>query len=140
MEYVKDKNKIFFRLDKGDEVLECLKDIALKENIIAGQVNAIGASNRFIIGLYAPLKKQYFKKEFKGDYEITSLIGNITRKNEEIYLHLHLNASGEDYMTFGGHLNECYISVTMEGFVEILDEDVNREFDSNIGINLIKFC
>ena len=45
MEYKKFDNIIIARIDKGEEILEQLKAIAINENIKLASINAIGAVN-----------------------------------------------------------------------------------------------
>ena len=71
--------------------------------------------------------------------EITSLLGTITEKEGEPYLHLHINLCREDMSVIGGHLNECRISATCEMVVRKLDGAVGRRLDSEVGLNLFAF-
>ena len=52
MEYRKFDNVIIARIDKGEEILEQLKAIAINENIKLASINALGAINDFTIGVY----------------------------------------------------------------------------------------
>lgn len=67
------------------------------------------------------------------------MLGNITTKNGEIYLHLHMNTSGADYNTIGGHLISATISLTGEIFITQIDTAIERFHDKNTGLNLFKF-
>ena len=69
--------------------------------------------------------------------EITSLAGNVSTKNNEIYLHLHVNLSNNKFESIGGHLNEAIISATCEIIIITIDGSVDRYFDKEIGINLL---
>ncbi len=44
--------------------------------------------------------------------EITSLVGNISQMNGEVYLHIHINLANEENKVFGGHLTSAIISAT----------------------------
>jgi predicted DNA-binding protein with PD1-like motif len=70
-------------------------------------------------------------------FEITSLIGNITTKEEEVYLHLHINFSNDRNNVFGGHLVRAIISATGEIFIHKINGQVEREFNEEIGLNLL---
>ena len=52
MEYRKFDNIIIARIDKGEEILEQLKAIAITENIKLASINALGAINDFTVGVY----------------------------------------------------------------------------------------
>ena len=45
MEYRKFNNTIIARIDKGEEILEKVKEIVLKENIKLANINALGSTN-----------------------------------------------------------------------------------------------
>ncbi|AOT71213.1 PPC domain-containing DNA-binding protein [Geosporobacter ferrireducens] len=130
-------NKIVLRVDKGEEVVETVKKLCREQHILLGGLSGIGAANRITIGLFETETKKYVSKELKGEYEITSLLGNISEMNGEPYLHLHINLSDSRYHTFGGHLNEAWISGTCEIIIDKIEGKMDRIFDSNVGLNLL---
>lgn len=137
MEYRKiDDNHYAVKILKGEELIEQLIILCKKENIEAGEITGLGASNKVEIGLFNTNTKEYTTTIKEGMFEITSLIGNISRKEGEPYLHCHINFSDDTLMTYGGHLVKCYISATGEIIVTILDGKIEREFNSEIGLNL----
>ena len=140
MEYKKiDENHIVVLIQKGEEVLEQLSLLAMKENILAGEITGIGASNKVEIGLFNTDTKEYKTTVKEGMFEITSLLGNISRKDGEVYLHCHINFSDASLTTYGGHLVKCFISATCEIIVTVLHGSIDRKFDENIGLNLFLF-
>lgn len=139
MEYRKFGNHYVVRIEKGEEVLSKLKELCLNENIHLGSISGLGAANEVEIGLFNTETKEYKTTVMKGMFEITSLIGNITRKDDEVYLHCHINFSDASLHTFGGHLVSGKISATSEIIVTAIDGEVNRRFDENIGLNLFDF-
>jgi len=139
MEYRKFGNKYVMRMDKGEEIIETLKKFCKTEQITLGWVKGIGAVNKATIGLFETENKKYNSIQLEGDYEITSLLGNISTMDNAVYLHLHINLSDKEYNTHGGHLNSAIISVTGEIMIESIEGNVDREFSKEIGINLYKF-
>lgn len=132
-------HRIVVRLDKGEEVLTSLKMIAEEYDIHLASVQALGATNHVTVGLLDIQEKKYYSHTFDKDLEITSLIGNITRKDQQVYLHLHINVADMENHVFGGHLNECIISATCEMFIDVIDGEVTRKFDEVTGLNLFEF-
>ena len=130
---------IVARIDKGEEVLEKIKEIASKENIKLANVNALGATNDFTVGVFKTNEKKYYSNEFKGDFEIVSLTGTINTMNNEFYTHIHMSAGNDKGQVFGGHLNSAIVSATCEMVINIIDGRVDRYFDEDIGLNLFKF-
>ncbi len=139
MEYKKFNDKYVVRIDKDEEIIEQLNLLCNKENINVGEITGLGASKYVKVGLFDTEKKEYNSKEYFGPMEITSLIGNISRKEGNVYLHLHINLCDSSMNVFGGHLNECVVGATCELMVTKIDGDVDREFNEDIGLNLYKF-
>ena len=140
MEYCQFDDTYVLRLDRGEEILQSLAAFCRKEKIRLGSVEGLGASDHVMIGLYNVEEKQYHKQTFEGAMEITSLVGNISEKDGENYLHCHINLCREDMTVIGGHLNECRISATCELFVRKLDGVVERRLDADgTGLNLYRF-
>lgn len=139
MEYKKFGSTFAVRINRGEEVIAQLEKLCKAENIYFAKVSAIGAADKITVGLYNVEQKKYFKKTFIGESEITSLLGNITEKDGEPYIHLHINAADENLNAFGGHLNECVISGTCEMFVDEISENTGRAYDSETGLNLFDF-
>ena len=139
MQYKKFKNKYIVRIDQGEEIVETLKQFCRDKNIRLGSISGIGATNRATIGFFETKTKEYHSKEFNGDFEITFLMGNITTMDNKTYLHLHINIADEKQNTFGGHLNSAVVSAACEIVVDVIDGEVSRKFDEEIGLNLMKF-
>lgn len=102
-------------------------------------VSALGAVGEFTVGVFKTAEKKYYANRFAGDYEIVSLTGTVTEKDGAFYAHLHMSAGDETGRVFGGHLNEAVVSATCEMVVDLIDGTVGREFDREIGLNLMKF-
>lgn len=139
MEYRKFDSTIIARIDKGEEILEKVKKIAVKENIKLASISALGAVNDFTVGVFKTDEKKYYSNSFQGYFEITSLTGTINTMNGEFYTHIHMSAGNEKGEVFGGHLNRAVISATCEMVITIIDGSVDRYFDEEIGLNLFEF-
>ena len=140
MEYKKlDNDHYVMRLNKGEEVIEQLKIFATNENVLTGEITGIGASNKVEIGWFNTETKEYKTTVKEGMFEVTSLLGNISRKDGEVYLHCHINFADASLNTLGGHLVKCYISATCEIIITVIHGEVGRRFDKEIGLNLFQF-
>lgn len=139
MEYKRFNNKIVARIDKGEEILDAIKEIALKEEIKLANLNALGAVGEFTVGVLKTREKKYYSNDFSGDFEIVSLTGTINTMNNEFYCHLHMSAGDADGRVFGGHLNRAVVSATCELIIDIIDGKVDRIFNEEVGLNLFNF-
>lgn len=139
MEYGKYGNTYVARMDKGDELVSSLLDFAEKEKITFAAVSGIGATNDVDFGCFNTELKQYKGINMKGDFEITSLVGNINTMDGKGYIHLHINLADEDGNIHGGHLKRANISVTGEIVITCTDAVIDRRFDPEVGTNLLVF-
>lgn len=139
MEYRKFGNTIFARIDRGEEILEKLKEISVKENIKLAHVSALGATNDFTVGVFNVDEKKYYANSFSGNFEIVSLTGTVTTMGGEFYAHLHMSAGNDKGEVFGGHLNRARISATCEMVITVTDGKVERKFNEDVGLNLFDF-
>ena len=137
MKYIRICNTVAVRIDRGEELLEQLKNVCIKENIHLATVNAIGAVDKFTVGAYHVEDKRYVKQSYEGAYEIVSLQGNISTMNGEYYAHIHMAAADDTGRTVGGHLNTAVISATCELFITVLDGRADRFYDDVTGLNLL---
>ena len=139
MEYKKVKNHIIVRLDVGEEIISSIMNILKNEKISFATVTGIGATNDFTVGTYDVTNQLYKKSNYKGVYEIVSLLGNTSTMNNEPYIHIHMSAADKNNNVVGGHLNEAYISATAEIVLNITETNVDRIKDPNTGLNIFKF-
>lgn len=139
MEFKKFENKYIVRIDRGEEILETLKNFCKDNNITLGSVQGIGAVNKATVGVFNTEKKEYHSTTVTGVYEITSLLGNISTMNGETYLHLHITLANDKYEVCGGHLNAAFVSATCEIVIDSINGSVDREHSDEVGLNLYKF-
>lgn len=139
MEYQRFSNTIIARIDRGEEILTALQAIGTKEKIRLASIQALGAVSDITVGVFNTGTKEYHSNEFHGDFEIVSLTGTITTKEGEYYAHLHMSFGDGKGNVFGGHLNKAVVSATCEMVITVVDGCVEREFNPEIGLNLMKF-
>ena len=135
----KEGNVIYVRLVRDEEIMASLHEIIKKYKINSGWINGIGAICKVELGSYNLEGKNYHKTKFDGNYELTSLMGNISIKEDKPFLHLHINMSDEACNGYGGHLFSAKILATGEFFIRLTESNISREFDKNIGLFLWEF-
>lgn len=127
-------------IDNHEEIMEALTHFCKKQKIKAGEVSGLGAVSEATFRFLDPATKQYVDKTFQEQMEITNLTGNISEKDGEPYLHVHLTCSRRDYTCVGGHL----LNARINGACELLVTDfgltrLKRRFDGQTGLNLYDF-
>jgi hypothetical protein len=135
MNYRRVNDRIFVSLQTGDLINESLRLIAVEENILNAWINGIGAIDNVKVGYMDVDNKKYQKRNFDEHYELLSLIGNITYKDGEPFVHTHVTFSNAEYNVFGGHLFDAKITATGEIVLSLTDSKIDREYNENIGIH-----
>ncbi len=139
MDYRRFGDTVIVRIDRREEILEQLRCVAERENILLTEVSALGAINEFTVGLFNTEEKKYCANEFKGPYEIVSLTGTISTMDGTYYAHIHMSAGNDKGEVFGGHLNRAVVSATCELVIRVIDGRVERAFSEDVGLNLFRF-
>jgi predicted DNA-binding protein with PD1-like motif len=136
MEFRKDQQGIWIRLEKGEEVVQTLQDFARREELGSGWLQGLGAIEEIILGFYELHSKTYRKVEFKQEAELISLQGNLSIRENEPFFHFHCSCSDNEFKMFGGHLFSAKVAVTVEGFFSPGSNPIHRAHHSEIGLDL----
>lgn len=139
MIYTRFGDKILVRIDRGDEIITKLLEVANSEGIQLASVTALGAVGYFKVGVYSVKEQKYYSNEYTGEYEITSLYGTLSTMQGAPYVHLHFSAADNTGAVYGGHLNEAVVCATCEMVIDIIPGKIDRFKDSVTGLNLFKF-
>lgn len=140
MEYRKFNDTYVIRMERSEEVMATLAAFCEKEDIRLASVEALGATDHAVVGIYDVATRVYHKQAFDEPMEISNLTGNVTRKDGQVYLHLHATLCDRNMLTHGGHVNELRISATCELFLRTLPGQVFRRLDEKeTGLNLFSF-
>ena len=127
-------------VDNHEEIAAAVAEFCREKDIRSGIVGGIAAISQATFRFLDPAIKQYVDKTFDEQMEITCLTGNISRKEGEPYLHLHVTASRRDYTCIGGHLLTARVNGACELFVEDYSLDgIGRKYDPETGLNLYDF-
>ena len=143
MEYRRFHDKLYIRLDRGDEIIRSLTELCRREGVSAGCVQGIGGCGKAVVGVFDPDKKAYRKEEVEALLELISLEGNVTLSGEEPFLHLHASfayhgADGQAHL-LAGHLLEAEVALTGEIILTPADARITRRYDDALGIRVWDF-
>mgnify|MGYP001562035473 CR=1 FL=1 len=133
-----DGHHYVLRFDRGEEVIASLGRFAVEEKITAATFTALGAAGKTVLAYYDLEKKVYIDKVLEEDLEIASVVGNIGVKGEAPAVHAHGCLSDASFKTYSGHIKEMRVSVTCEVSLMKLEGVLERVFDAESGLNLMK--
>ncbi len=132
------KNQYLLRIEPNEETFESLIKFAEKNNIKSGFFYGIGACKECEIGRYNEKKKDYDWFKFKKQLEISSLIGNLTLKENHLYLHIHATLGNKNLKTISGHLKRLVIFPTCEIMFFVFNSKIERKYHQLTNLFLIE--
>ncbi len=125
------------RLERGDDILHGLTEFCQRNGVRAGHLEALGAVERGGVGFYDHLEGAYREMRFDEGMEIASLVGNVSVKDGETFLHCHVILADREGRCFGGHLLEGNVTFACEFAVTDLQGKVpERSLDKSTGLAL----
>jgi len=137
MKYKKIESTYVIRLERGEKIIEKLLDLCKKEKTRAGYFMGLGALSDIELQHFNLATKEYSPKKLSGQYEITSLHGNISEMSGKSYIHAHIAVGDSQFNSWSGHLKEAIVSATCEIFLVKLDGIIHRKKDKGTGLNLL---
>ena len=136
MNYKKDNNKIYLSIDKNEYINTSILKVCEENDIKFAWINGIGAIFNPEVGYFDNSEKNYKKKTFNGNFELVSLIGNMTYKEGFPFIHTHITFTDISYRAFGGHLFDCKIAAAGEFVITIGDKKISRSYNDDVDLFL----
>ncbi len=65
MKYQRFEQTIIVRMDKGEDIVEQVRNVALKEKIKLASISALGAINEFTVGVFKTRKRNIMPMNLK---------------------------------------------------------------------------
>jgi len=125
------------KLEHGSDLLGSLTAICKEKDIELGRVMAIGAVQRAHLEYYNQGSKEYEESVIVEPLEISSLIGNVSLKDGQPFVHAHVTLADGEGHVFGGHLGEGTIVFAAEFVIEAYEgTELRRAFDGVTGLAL----
>ncbi|UCC19981.1 MAG: DNA-binding protein [Promethearchaeota archaeon] len=132
------KRIIVAKVEPDEDLINSVIKLVKKYDIKSGFIKCIGALKKFTIGFYDISSKNYKMKTFDEYVELISCIGNISYKNKEPIVHLHVTLGRNDYSVIGGHLSiPSIISITGEVQIVEIDQKLSRADDPRFDLSLL---
>jgi uncharacterized protein len=123
--------------DKGDDVIHGLLEFAKRYQIGGAQVTGIGGFSDVVLGYFEPTRLEYREIPIHEQVEVMSLLGDITRENDNPKLHVHAIVARSNGQAYGGHLLQANVWPTLEVIVTESPKYLQRRHDPETGLGLL---
>jgi uncharacterized protein len=125
-------------LRTGDDALDAIKELAVRNRIEGASFSAIGAFQTATIAYWNWDTKEYEHIEVAEQVEVLTLTGNVARSGNDPRLHAHVILGRRDGSTIGGHLIRGLVRPTLEVFLIDYGMRLARTRDETTGLWLLK--
>ncbi len=134
-----DSERVFILvIEPGEEAFDCIRHFAIKHDINAASLTAIGAFQETTLAFFDLDAKRYQNIPITQQSEVLSLIGDITLNEKgEPHPHLHAVLGLSDGQTRGGHFVKGYVRPTLEVIIRETPASLKRSYKPEFGIALI---
>lgn len=130
---------IISRVTHDADLIEFITELAREEDIKAGFFSAIGALKQAKLEFYDQGDHEYREMMVDFPCEIASCLGNISERNQEIFVHAHAVITDETGRAIGGHLTKGKVFAS-EVHIQALDgPQLVREPDDTTDLDLWQF-
>ena len=133
------KGRIFIgRFDSQADLLESLTSFCQENTIALGTFTVIGALTKAKLGYYDQGKHCYVTCiDLDDKLEITACVGNVSLKDEEIFVHAHITLADHNGKCYGGHLMPGSVIFAAEYSIqELTGASLKRVYDQETGLGL----
>jgi hypothetical protein len=131
--------QLMLRLPKGEDLQETLNSLCAEHKVTRGMVKCIGALEKATLAYYHQEGGEYESFEIGEPVEILAGVGNVSLKDGEPFVHMHLTVGLKNGDAKGGHLMPgCPIFACEAVILEIPGAPLEREFDEPTGLPLWK--
>lgn len=123
-------------VEYGEDLLKSITSFVSERKILSGLIMLLGGLRKTSLAYYDQNEKVFRKISCDEPVEIVSCYGNISMKDGEPHVHLHLIGSKGDGSCIGGHVIEGCEVFAAEFFIFEFSGKVERKYDERTGLYL----
>ncbi|MFH1663743.1 MAG: PPC domain-containing DNA-binding protein [archaeon] len=138
MRHKKTSSGFVLRFFSGESVLEEFIAFLEEKKVFSGFFYGIGALNKAELAHFSLEEKKYLSKTFEEDLEVLSFSGNISLKQGKPFVHSHIVLGKKDFSVIGGHFVSGTVGATLEVFLQVFPEKIERKKDSKTELFLLE--
>jgi uncharacterized protein len=128
--------ELMVRLKPDADLVQAITELARSKGIEAGSFTAIGALKRARLAYYYQESHEYREMKIDAPHEMASCTGNISLKDGEPFVHVHVVLADETGDTKGGHLLEGIVFAAEVHLHQLRGAKLERKYDEVTGLSL----
>jgi predicted DNA-binding protein with PD1-like motif len=98
----------------------------------------LGAVSGATVSYWNAQTRHYEAHVLDEQMEVVSLIGNVTLKEGNPFLHIHVTLGRHDLSVVGGHLNDLTVQPNLELWLRPESDSISRRLDEACGLYVMQ--
>jgi len=126
-----------YSLKAGARIPDDILAIVKREKVVTARIEAIGGVEELRLAYFNRDTRRYEEHDFKEFLEVTGILGNVTLKDGEPFLHIHGTFGRRDLSALAGHVMTASVFPLLEVVITPTKNRALRRFDDELGLNVI---
>src|SRR4051794_12835080 len=140
MQFQREGDRVQLRFLSGEHVLAPLLDWVGAENIGYASLTGVGAVSAATVSYWNAETIQYETHDLTEQMEVVSLIGNVSLRDGQPFVHAHVGLGRSDLSLIGGHVNELIVHPTLEISIVPGPVSIHRALDESCGLYVMQLA
>lgn len=128
--------ELMVRLKSDADLVQSITELARTGRIEAGSFTAIGALKRARLAYYDQKNHEYREIKVDSPHELASCTGNISLKDGDPFVHVHVVLADETGNTRAGHLLEATVFAAEVHLHQLTGPKLERKHDEVTSLSL----
>lgn len=137
MRYQRFESRLQIRLASGEHAHDAVTDVLRREKVGYATLTGLGAVRWVRLAYWNSVTREYEAHEIEEQLEVVSLVGNVTTRDGEPFLHWHISLGRHDLSVLGGHLLDAIAHPNFEVWLQRETEPVHRRVEASSGLALM---
>jgi predicted DNA-binding protein with PD1-like motif len=134
MQFLEQGERVQLRFLSGESFVAPTLAWLKREGIGYATMTGLGAVSGATVSYWNSQTKQYEQHELAEQMEVVSLVGNVTLREGQPFVHAHVSLGRQDLSLIGGHMNDLSVHPTLEIWLRPELTAVERTLDESCGL------
>jgi predicted DNA-binding protein with PD1-like motif len=135
--YQRFDNRLQVRLTSGEHAADGVMAVLKKENVGYATLTGLGAVRWARLAYWNSATREYEPHDIEEQLEVVSLVGNVTLRDGEPFLHWHVSLGRHDLTLLGGHFLDATVHPNFEVWLQVESSPIHRRVEADSGLALM---
>jgi predicted DNA-binding protein with PD1-like motif len=135
--YQRFDSRLQVRVESGEHAHDAVIAVLRAEKVGYAALTGLGAVRWAKVAYWNATTREYESHEIEGQMEVVSLVGNVTLRDGEPFIHWHISLGRRDLSILGGHFLDAIVHPNFELWLQVEAAAVQRRIEPDSGLALM---